>query len=381
MKGWFRCLRILYMHRLVLANHRTVARRRLIALVLGSLFMWCVGEPASAAPQEEDQEVQPPAPSPTEIVTIQAKCLALLGNVQPAVGLSMVPYVHKPDQPCKTMELAGGTIRWGNLFAPGETVALVNLAPSEKLNPEDPFEHPPQFLCWYVWQGDHWSFRQFLGNVYELEVHHRQDHPSTFLQGWRSTGRYSGDCLSWSYDAAKRQLVRTHFEGWGPFYLAGDYLVLTRGGEHTAHNTTHWVHAYRDGKKGRFLACLHEHDSGTFDVTFRDPASGQMTNWLFQSLDQEGSRLSVSVGEPPADVGRDFAEAKSRARTAELTGDSQSAEQYFGLLTGINPAVLKGWADRLPRWQVPRQFALQGTGDRAILARLRGSTHTVHSFH
>ena len=112
------------------------------------------------------------------------------------------------------------------------------------------------------------------------------------MRGRTATGRYSGDCLSWSYDPAKQQLVRTHFEDWGPFYLAGDYLVLTRGGEHTAHSTTHWVYAYKAGRKGRFLACLHEHDSGTIDVTFRDPASGHMTNWLFQAVEQEGSTYS-----------------------------------------------------------------------------------------
>ena len=370
------------MHLLVLTDHRTAAARRwLLALALCSLFLWYGGGPALAAPQEDDQEAQPPTPSPAEIVTIQAKCLTLLGNVQPPAGLPTVPYMHQPDQACKTMELAGGAIRWGNLFTPGETVALVNLAPPERLASEDLSGHPPKFLCWYVWQGGHWSFRQFLGNVYDLEVHHRRDRPAAFLQGSRATGRYSGDCLSWSYDPAKQRLVRTNFEDWGPFYLAGDYLVLTRGGERTAHNTTYWVHAYAAGKKGKLLACLHEHDSGTFDVTFRDAATGRLTNWLFQSLDQEGGHLSVTVGKPPKDVGQDFAEARSRARTAELTEGSQSAEQYFGLLTGINPAVLKGWADRLPRWQAPTWSALQGTGDRAILARLQGSTHTAHPSH
>ncbi len=173
------------------------------------------------------------------------------------------------------METREGTVQWGNLFAPGETAALVNLAPPPKT---DDYQNDvePQYLCVFAWKDRQWIFQQFLGNAYNLTVHHRRDRPAAFLQGSRREGRYDGEYLSWFYDPACRRLVRTNFEDWGPFYLVGSYLILGRGFERLARDDTHWVYSYKDGKKGRLLASLHENDGGHFDIECRDVKSGRM---------------------------------------------------------------------------------------------------------
>lgn len=159
------------------------------------------------------------------------------------------------------------------------------MAPPE---PDDYLHLQPGNLCFFAYEGAEWKFRQFLGNVNNLSVHHRQDQPSAFLQGSRQTGRYEGDYLSWRYEPNSGRLILTDFEDWGPFYLAGDYLVLTRGFERLAHDDTHWIYAYKDGKRGQLLATLRENDSRRFEIDCIDAASGRMQAWSFKPEDDKG---------------------------------------------------------------------------------------------
>ncbi len=329
---------------------------------------------AGAVAQNSDEQSGEKPPSPQEIAEIKKKAQTLLRDVVPRSSPPSVPYSRQSDQPFEKMKTGEGTVQWGNLFTPGETAALVNLAPPPKTD-DDLNAVEPQYLCMFVWKGNQWSFRQFLGNVYNLTVHHRRDRPAAFLQGSRRTGRYEGDYLSWIYDPSSKQLVQTNFEDWGPFYLVGSYLILGRGFERLAHDQTHWIYSYKDGKKGKLLASLHENDSGRFDVEYRDVKSGRMKRWSFHPEDKKGSRLSVAVENDPKEDGADGEGRDDKAPDAQLieqTENGLSPGDYFGFLTGLNPTLLDDkWMDKLPKWSAPKSLPVKVTGSQVITARFR----------
>ena len=329
-----------------------------------------LGLTVGARAQDGDDPSGEKSLSAQDIAGIVQKARALLRDVTPRPGPPSVPFVHRPDQPCQQMELEGGVVQWGNLFTPAETVALVNLAPPPRTEDDGYDDTRPRYLGLFAWEKGQWKFRQFLGNVYDLTVHHRRDRPAAFLQGSRRTGRYEGDCLSWRYDPASGRLIPTHFEDWGPFYLVGNYLILGRGFERLAHDDTHWIYAYKNGGKGKLLAIMHENDSGRFDIECRDAKSGQMECWHFAPEDEEGDRLSVTV---ETDFKGDKTDGESRDKevpTAHVTGADTT--DFFGFLTGLNPALLDDkWLDEPPGWSAPKRLSVQVTGSREIAARFR----------
>ncbi len=324
---------------------------------------------ARSVAQSGDEPPGEVMPSAQEVAEIKNKAQALLRDLAPRSSPPNVPYVRQPDQPTAKLETDAGTVQWGNLFVPDETVALVNLAPS-KTDEDEPDEVAPQYLCVFVWKADRWTFRQFLGNVYNLSVHHRRDRPAAFLQGSRKTGRHEGDHLSWFYDPKNGQLIETKFEDWGPFYLVGDYLILGRGFERLAHDDTHWIYSYRGGKKGRQLAVMHENDSGRFDIECPDRKSGRMQRWSFVPEDEKGERLSVTVADDPKEGDAEGGTRDDKAPSAQVTG--LDSRDFFGFLTGLNPALLDDkWMDKPPKWSAPKRLSVEVTGSRIIAARFR----------
>ncbi len=293
--------------------------------------------PGAAAQNNSDELPGKVVPSAQEIAEIKKKAQPLLINVVPCTSPPSVPYARQPDQPVAKLETKAGTVQWGNLFASNETSALVNLTPV-KSDEDELGEVAPKYLCMFVWKSDRWMFRQFLGNAYNLSVHHRRDWPAAFLQGSRKTGRYEGDHLSWFYDPGSGQLIETKFENWGPFYLVGNYLVLGRGFERLAHDNTHWVHAYKDGKKGQLLAVMHSNDSGRFDIECRDRKSGHMQRWSFDPKDEKGESLTVTVTADPKEEDAEGGTHGDEVPSAQVTGADQT--NFFGFLTGLNPALL-----------------------------------------
>lgn len=325
--------------------------------------------PGAAAQNQSDEPPGEAVPSAQEVAEIKKKAQALLRNVVPRTSPPSVPYARQPDQPTAKLETDAGTVLWGNLFTTDETTALVNLAPV-KSDENEPDEVAPQYLCVFAWNGNRWSFRQFLGNVYDLSVHHRRDRPAAFLQGSRKTGRYEGDYLSWFYHPKGGQLIETKFEDWGPFYLVGNYLVLGRGFERLAHDDTHWVYAYKDGKKGKLLAVMHWNDSGRFDIKCRDRKSGRMQRWSFAPEDEQGEHLSVTVTDDPKEDEAESGTRDDKAPSAQVTGLDQT--EFFGFLTGLNPVLLDDkWMDEPPKWSAPKHLAVEVTGSPIIVNRFR----------
>jgi hypothetical protein len=272
-------------------------------------------------------------PTADEVRAIVARAESMLEDIKPS-----------PIQPAgrgewKIMERPGGTVRWGNFLRPDRVAALVNVTQAGEENEFDPLR---QDLCFFEWENGRWHFRQFLGNAADLEVHYREDSPEVFLQGSFRTGRYEGGFVSWFLDKETGRLVPTGFGDSGPFYLAGNYLVGERGFERLAHDSTWWVHPYRDGKKGPLLARLHQTDTGNFDVTYRDDATGEWRSWIFTQNADDTSRMNVTVatdrtqgaaGEPDPDSAKPI--GKGRIDSAVDSG------QVFGLLTGLDPAILE----------------------------------------
>ncbi len=324
--------------------------------------------PGRALAQDDGQSDAPP--SAAEIVRIKAKSAQLLEAVAPAPkGL-----FAKADRPMKTLEMAGGTVHWGNLFGAKEMLALTNLAP---LRPaEEHWDYPPQYLCLFAWVKGHWVFRQFLGNAYDLEFHEHQG--TYFLQGDYREGRYEGEYLSWVYDLKARKLVETHFEDWGPFYLAGDYLVCTDGFQRLAHDWSHAVYRYENHRKGSFVARVNENDSGRFDITFHNSASGKMETWFFFPDSEQQAPVSVTVCEGGKDDGSLTSKFGAGAPIGWAgwslkEGSKLSSDGFFQLLTGLSANILGDeWLEKLPPI-TPLKFPfIKATGDPEIVKRLKG---------
>ena len=304
-------------------------------------------------------EVTEDALSAQDISWIADTSLILLRDIDPSYPGRIAIFQHRVSQ--RKMETDKGTVLWGNLFSGSEIFALTNLAPQ----PAGPFDYPPQYLCLFVWKNHKWTFRQFLGNAYGLELHYRKDHPSAFLQATRQTGRYDGDYLSWYYDETTGQLVRTHFEDWGPFYLVGNYLCLTNGYERTSHEEMHSIYAYKDGKKGALLASVDERDTGPFEIDGTDQKTGETVTWSFNPRDDNSGIISV------------------RALTkADPSGDSNKGEikcagefdtgYFLELLTGLSSELLnEEWVDELPQKQPLQRIPIQATGSADIVKRFQ----------
>jgi|GEM_PF-2345295 len=315
---------------------------RVLRIFLALAGAFTLLSPHLAAAQDDDEDQPLPPPSPAEIAKIEARSLALLRCITPQPLPINLLRVLKPrslspnynPRPLTILETAAGTIRWGTLFSPGEIVALVSLAPAQ---PSDNCAYPPQYLCYFAWQKGRWVYRQFLGNAYTILLRYRTDSPSAFVLARYQYGRYQGDFVSWAYDSKSRLLDKTNFEDWGPFYLAGNYLVGLRGFERRAHDDTHWIHSYANGKKGPLLAVIHDNDSGYFDITIRNPKSGSLENWHFRPDQDDPNHVRVTIREtsegdvipfgisgPPAINDED-----RPARTGELTVNP--LQPYTGL--------------------------------------------------
>ncbi len=60
------------------------------------------------------------------------------------------------------------------------------------------------------------------------------------------------------------------------------------------------------------------------------------------------------------------------AQLIEQTKNGLSPRDYFGFLTGLNPALLDDkWMDKLPNWSAPKRLPVKVTGSRVIAARFR----------
>ena len=319
----------------------------------------------------DDEITQYAPPTKVEITRITEKSAQLLQAVVPASG----GVFAKKGRSLKILKMANGTVHWGNLLGRAEILALTNLAPPTPA--QNDWDNPPQYLCLFAWVKGHWGFRQFLGNAYNLELPQHQG--TYFLQGDYREGRYGGVHLSWLYDAGTKKLMRTHFEDWGPFYIAGDYLVGTRGFERRAHDVSHIVYRYKDRQKGAFVARMHENDSGRFDITFRNPRSGKLETWFFINTYDAPSHYSVSVAETK--------EKDTKNAEADQQGDSSHTAQweeardddssdnggYFQLLTGLNEKILGDeWLEVLPKPAPLKYPFIKASGDPDIVSQLRG---------
>lgn len=260
------------------------------------------------------------------------------------------------------MKTDKGKVLWGTLFKANEVAALTDMAPEPAA---EPYDYPPQYCCLFVWKDHRWMFRQFLGNAYGLELHYRKDHPSVFLQATRQTGRYDGDYFSWYYDEKTGQLVPTHFEDWGPFYLVGNYLCLTNGYERLAHEDGHSIYAYRDGRKGALLASVDEKDTGPFEIDGTDQKTGEMVTWSFNPRDDDSGIISVC------------AQTKADPSGASTQGEIKcaggcDAGYFLELLTGLSAKVLdEEWVDKLPQKQPLQRMPIQATGSAEIVKRFQ----------
>jgi hypothetical protein len=291
------------------------------------------------------------------------------------------------------MENAGGLIYWGNLFAPREVVALVDLAPEKpKGDPDEEkffeFERETwiRHLSLCAWEKDHWVYRQYLDNAKDLEFHDRKDKPTHFVQASRKTGRYEGDHLSWYYDPKTRKLVRTNFEDWGPFYLIGSYLCTLRGFERRAMDETVWVYPYKEGKKGQLLGIYYS-DSGTgeirnFAVTFYDRKTARYWTYSFSTKETEQPFRHYSVDAAEGVWDESPEKAKTRVHyhaQVEVKEEQEGSldEFCFERLTGLSRGVMNRenpdsakWNDSLPKLPPLKPMRLKITGGGEIVHQL-----------
>ena len=345
------------------------------ASVQGSLYAALIFLAATGHSQDADDPLGQAPLSPPEIREIKQRSARLLVDLKPRESPPSVPYEHGPEQPVAQMKSEEGVVLWGNLFCPEETVALAQLAAPK--DEEDYNDLGPHYCCVFAWEEGRWEFRQFLGNVNEMTVHHRKDNPSAFLQGSRKTGKYEGDHLSWYYDRTTGQLLPTDFEDWGPFSLAGDYLISRDGFRRLSHDENHWVYSYQHGRKGKLLGYLHENDRGYFDVGCREPKTGQMQRWHFQPEKEDENRfqIAVQVGTDEIDAdggGSSGANLASGEAIPEKPDDVSSAEDFFAFLTGLDPLLLEGkWLDKLPVISAPKRLPYRVTGDPAVVSRFQ----------
>jgi hypothetical protein len=311
--------------------------------------------PAGVVGEEPDDAL-----SAQDISWIADMSLILLRDIDPSYPRGVFNFLDRGTQ--RSMKTEKGNVLWGTLFNADEVTALTNLAPESG---SGPYDFPPQYLCLFIWKGHQWILQQFLGNAYGLELHYRKDHPSVFLQATRQTGRYDGDYLSWYYDDKTSRLVRTNFEDWGPFYLVGNYLCLTNGYERLAHDESHWIYAYKEGRKGALLASVNERDTGPFEIAFQDHKSGEMVTWSFNPHEDNGGPMSVCIATK--------VDPSGALNQGEITVTGEYSTGYFlDLLTGLNPKLLDDeWLGELPLRQPLQRIPIQATGSTEIVRRLQ----------
>ena len=153
-------------------------------------------------------------------------------------------------------------------------------------------------------------------------------------------------------------LIPTGFEDWGPFYIAGDYLICTRGFERLHHEDSRTIYQYKNGKKGEQVASWWEKDDGRFTVHFQDAKTGKGKSWDFEPKDEKGAQYVVS----------------SDGKSAEITVEGKEAGNgyFFELLTGLSSELLdEQWRDELPKREPLKRIAIKATGDPEIVERLQ----------
>jgi len=348
-----------------------------LGIILGT-HLFCTVSSLPLRAQEEP--AQSTTPTQEALGKIREKSLSLLRDIVPA---------STSGRGLKTVEGVGGIIYWGNLFDPGEVVALVNLAPE---NPEQDAEQEGAsqketwiyHLSFCAWEKDHWVFRQYLDNARKLEFHDRKDKPNHFVQASRMTGRYAGVYLSWYYDSKTKKLVPTGFENWGPFYLVGNYLCTLRGMERRAMDETVWVYHYKYGKKGNLQAEIDYPNIGKdgvlrdFIITFRDDKAEKYWTYSFSPKEEEEPFLHYYVEAVEGPPDEPYEKTKNRVHYSaemEVGKDDNSTDEFcFEQLTGVSRAVLnhqesKGsiWKDTMPKLPPIKQNQLNITGDQEII--------------
>lgn len=352
--------------RIALPPRTQLGMKFCIRILVAAHIAWgALFEPLNA------QEQIAKKPTPAESREIREKSLQLLHESISA------PISGKEMQ---TVEHAGNTIYFGDLFDSSEVTALVNLAPEKpRLDPDEYFEDDTRVrhLSYCVWKKDHWEFRQYIDNAGNVEFHKRKGHPRHFIQASRRTGRFEGDHLSWYYERSTKRLVRTNFEFWGPFYLVGNYLCATRGFERRAMDETVWVFSYRNGKKGELLA-RYDSDIGrgelrNFSVTFRERKSGKYWTYSFNPREAQEPYLHYNVDAVEGEGDGEIVSAKSARAEITLAGDDVAFDEFcFERLTGLSRALLNhtesdngGWEDELPKLSPLKapQFKVAGVSE------------------
>ncbi len=343
----------------------------------GVLALWLLAASfAHAAAQRPpiDDDPQSRRDSPVDVANTKARALALLKDIVPAPHTSPGAVGFG-----RLMESEQGSVQWGRLFSDHETSALVRVP---VVHPPDPAVVPHEpvrgYLSFLAWSNGHWVYRQFLGQVDDLSLHQHQG--KAYLLGSFKIGRNDGEHFSWRYDEHLRRLVETHWENWGPFYLAGHYLVCTRGFERHARWETHWVYRFKDGRKGPLVACLHQDEHGRFTVTFRRARNGRLVSWAFQPDSEGSTRYLVSRIKTPDAIATDQEGIATVTVTAPHTNPESSEEgvseneaaRCFQRLTGLNPYLLEEkWRDRLPNAPSLRGVKIEATRNAEMVLRLR----------
>lgn len=316
------------------------------------------------------------SPSAEQMKVIQEKSLNLLRDIVPA-GSS--------DRKLETMVIDGGLVYWGNIFDPKEVVALVNLAPEKPVDDDWPPTNSwgtwPCYLSLWVWEKDHWVFRQYLDNANSLVFHDRKDSPHHFVQASRKTGRYEGDYLSWYYDPLTKTLVRTDYETWGPFFLLGNYLCTTNGFERRTEYETVWVYSYKEGRKGDLVAIYSSNintELPDFSITFRDNQTGKLWTYSFhQKEDNAPYTVDAVEGDPDAKVENPDPQIHHAAEI-KLSGEADPFDCFFERLTGLSSVFREAadnegadWQDTAPKTSPAKQVKYEITGDPEIIQHLK----------
>jgi hypothetical protein len=351
---------------------------RYVPALVWSIFIFLLISSLKA----DDETMQLPPPTAEQLKAIQEKSLSLLRDISPA---------DSSVKTMKTMAVDSGTIYWGSLFDPNEVVALVNLAPEKPGTGDAEADNMwrecwPCYLSLCAWEKGHWVYRQYLDNAHSLVCHERKDSPKHFVQASRKTGRYEGDFLSWYYDPKTKNLVRTNYESWGPFFLLGDYLCTTRGFERRAMDFTVWIYPYKEGKKGDLLA-IYGSDIGSgelknFSITFRDHQTEKLWTYSFHREGDEAPYLNYTVDAVEGDLYGKVESPDPRAHYSaqmKLSGEDDPIDSFcFERLTGLSYALVDAadggeleWKDVTPKTPPVKQVKFVISGDPEIVRHLK----------
>lgn len=284
---------------------------------------------------------------------------------QAASAISQIRPQEVKGRELQKIELKEGWVYWGNLLGKDDMVAFTSL--QQRPTDDERPDYPLPYLCYFVWEGDHWKLRQFLGHGTDLEFHVREERKERYLQASCLIDRHNGEEHSWRYDPETKLLVPTDLDDRGRFWIAGNYICYPRGLERLAHDSNVWIYRFEQGKRGELLASLHEVDNGQFTVGFRDPRTGKMHEWRFDPVAEN------RVDAPDFEVRIDPDEARAQEPDAQIFADeSGSLESHyaFALLTGLNTELLENkWMDVVPGARPIKRIPMKATGHADVVRR------------